>query len=87
MKEIDVRGLSCSVYIDKAMDEMDADLGRTWPCWQMRPTPGIHVKLAGEKRLQVGMRGKDFEIIIQGRPGKPFALYPGESAIIKALEE
>ena len=66
MKEIDVRGLSCP---EPVMDEMDADPGQDLAVLaDAAHTRDNIVKLAGEYKrdCRVGMRGRDFEIIIQG---------------------
>ena len=66
MKEIDVRGLSCPEPVLIVMDEMDADPGQDLAV--LADAAHTRDKLAGEYKrdCRVGMRGRDFEIIIQG---------------------
>ena len=69
MKEIDVRGLSCPEPVLIVMDEMDADPGQDLAVLaDAAHTRDNIVKLAGEYKRDCrgGMRGMDFEIIIQG---------------------
>ena len=66
MKEIDVRGLSCP---EPVLIVMDADPGQDLAVLaDAAHTRDNIVKLAGEYKrdCRVGMRGRDFEIIIQG---------------------